>query len=152
MEKSLGQTIVVENVGGAGGMIAAARAARAEPDGYTILIHQVALAAGVTLYPKLSFDGVKDFAPIGLVNNTASTLSAPASLPPENFKEFLHWAKEPGHNIKIGHPGVGSFGHLAGGMVLFPPEEETPEAAHAVLKHEIKLWHDVITANKIAAQ
>jgi len=272
MEKSLGQTIVVENVGGAGGMIAAARAARAEPDGYTILIHQVALAAGVTLYPKLSFDAVKDFAPIGLVNNTASTLSAPASLPPENFKEFLHWAKEPGHNIKIGHPGVGSFGHLAGvliaqelgmkvtqvpyrgagpalvdllsgqvdvssisaiqvapftksgklktyaiigkrrfpgmpdiptlgelgykkldidfwhmvlapagtprpivdklntalraaladatvqktfadgGMVLFPPEEETPEAAHALLKHEIKLWHDVITANKIAAQ
>src|SRR3982074_3093115 len=69
MEKSLGQTIVVENVGGAGGMTAAARAARAEPDGYTILIHQVALAAGVTLYPKLSFDAVKDFAPIGLVNN-----------------------------------------------------------------------------------
>jgi putative tricarboxylic transport membrane protein len=272
MEKSLGQTIVMENIGGAGGMIAAARAARAEPDGYTILIHQVALAAGVTLYPKLSFDAVKDFDPIGLVNTTASTLSASPSLPPDNFKEFLTWAKEPGHNIKIGHPGVGSFGHLAGvliaqelgmkvtqvpyrgagpalvdllssqvdlssisaiqvapfaksgklktyaiigkrrfpgmpdiptlgelgyknldidfwhmvlapagtprpiidklntalraaladatvqktfadgGMVLFPPEEETPEAAHALLKHEIKLWHDVITANKIAAQ
>src|SRR5271154_6829172 len=55
LQKSLGQPIVVENVGGAGGMIAAAKAARAEPDGYTILIHQVALAAGVSLYPDLTF-------------------------------------------------------------------------------------------------
>ena len=52
MSQSLGQQIVIENIGGAGGMIAAASAARAAPDGYTVLLHQVALAAGVTLYPE----------------------------------------------------------------------------------------------------
>src|SRR6266852_3165512 len=61
MSQSLGQQIVIENIGGAGGMIAAARAARAAPDGYTVLLHQVALAAGMTLYPKLAFDAEKDF-------------------------------------------------------------------------------------------
>src|SRR5438128_5711372 len=75
MSQSLGQQIVVENIGGAGGMIAAARAARAAPDGYTILLHQVALAAGMTLYPKLAFDAEKDFVAVGLVNTSASTLS-----------------------------------------------------------------------------
>src|SRR5262249_17127912 len=68
MLQSLGQQIVVENIGGAGGMIAAARAARAAPDGYTVLLHQVALAAGMTLYPNLAFDAQKDFVPIGLIN------------------------------------------------------------------------------------
>ena len=61
MSQSLGQQIVIENIGGAGGMIAAAKAARAAPDGYTILIHQVALAAGMTMYKNLTFDAEKDF-------------------------------------------------------------------------------------------
>jgi tripartite-type tricarboxylate transporter receptor subunit TctC len=98
-------------------MICAARAARAEPDGYTFMIHQVALAAGMTLYPNLKFDAEKDFATIGLINTAASTLAAPASLPPKNFKELLAWMKSPGHTVKIGHPGVGSYGHLAGVLV-----------------------------------
>jgi len=117
MEKSLGQPIVMENVGGAGGMICAARAARATPDGYTIMIHQVALAAGVTLYPKLAFDPAKDFETIGLINTLASTLAAPPSLPPKDFKELLAWAKEPGRRVRIGHPGVGAYGHLAGVLI-----------------------------------
>ena len=78
MQKALGQPIVIENVGGAGGMIAAAKAARAEPDGYTILLHQNALAAGMALYPNHTFDADKDFAPIGLVNTTAVTLAGRA--------------------------------------------------------------------------
>ena len=117
MEKSLGQPIVIENIGGAGGMIAATRAARAEPNGYTILIHQVALAAGMSLYPNLTFDAEKDFVTIGLINTAASTLAARPTLPPNNFNELLRWMKEPGQNVKIGHPGVGSFGHLAGVLV-----------------------------------
>jgi tripartite-type tricarboxylate transporter receptor subunit TctC len=117
MQKSLGQSIVVENVGGAGGMIAANRAARADADGYTILIHQVALAAGMSLYPNLTFDAAKDFAPIGLINTAASTLAAPATLPPNNLKELLTWVKSSGHNIKIGHAGVGSYSHLAGVLI-----------------------------------
>jgi len=117
MQKALGQTIVIENVGGAGGMICAARGARSAPDGYTIMIHQVALAAGVSLYPHLTFDAIKDFAPIGLINTAASTLAGPASLPPKNFKELLAWMKTSGHTVRIGHPGVGSYGHLAGVLI-----------------------------------
>ena len=272
MQKALGQPIVVENVSGAGGMIGAARVARADPDGYTILLHQDALAAGMTLYPDRTFDAEKDFAPIGLVNTTTNTLAGRPSLPPNNFDELLRWMKEPGQTIRIGHPGVGSFGHLGevlifqelgikvtqvpyrgagpalvdllagqvdlgpisavvatplvnsgklkayaligkkdfsglpqlktmgelgypkadidfwhmllapaatprpiieklnsalrvaltdarlrqtfsdGGMDLYPQDEESPEAARALLKREVKLWGDVIRANQIAAQ
>jgi tripartite-type tricarboxylate transporter receptor subunit TctC len=117
MSKSLGQQIVIENVGGAGGMIAATKAARAAPDGYTILIHQVALAAGVTMYKNLTFNAEKDFVAVGLINTAASTWAARADLPPGNFAELVRWIKEPGRNAKIAHPGVGSFGHLAGVLV-----------------------------------
>jgi tripartite-type tricarboxylate transporter receptor subunit TctC len=117
MERSLGQPIVIENVGGVGGMIAASRAARAEPDGYTILIHQVALAAGVSMYPNLTFDTERDFVTIGLINTGASSLVGRPTLPANNFEELLRWMKEPGQTIKIGHAGVGSFSHLAGVLV-----------------------------------
>jgi tripartite-type tricarboxylate transporter receptor subunit TctC len=70
MQKALGQPIIIENIGGAGGMIAAAKAARAEPDGYTILLHRVALAAYMTLYPNRTFDAEKDFVTIGLINTS----------------------------------------------------------------------------------
>src|ERR1700722_10864403 len=118
LEKSLGQPIVVENLGGAGGMIAAAKAARADPDGYTILLHQVALAAGMSMYPDLSFDAEKDFATVGLINTAASTLTGRPTLAPNNFKELLAWMKEPGQNVKIGHSGVGSYAHLAGVLMV----------------------------------
>jgi tripartite-type tricarboxylate transporter receptor subunit TctC len=113
MQRALGQPIVIENIGGAGGMIAAAKAARADPDGYTILLHQDALAAGMTLYPDLTFNAEKDFVPIGLVNTTTNTLAARPTLPPNNFSELLRWMKTPGQRVRVGHPGVGSFGHLA---------------------------------------
>jgi tripartite-type tricarboxylate transporter receptor subunit TctC len=272
MQKTLGQPIVIENIGGAGGMIAAAKAARADADGYTILIHQVALAAGVSLYPDLTFDAVKDFTTVGLINTSTSMLTGRETLPANNFPELLAWMKQPGQNVKIGHAGVGSYAHLAsvlvaqelgvtvtqvpyrgagpalidllagqvdlsiisavvagplvrdgkmkayavvggkrfaglpelptfvelgykklnidfwhmllapagtprpivdklnsalrtaladarvqktfaeGGMDLYPANEETPEAAAALLKSEIKLWGEVIRANHIAAQ
>jgi len=117
MQKALGQPIVIENIGGAGGMIAAAKAAREAPDGYTILIHQVALAAGVSLYPDLTFDALKDFNTVGLINTAASTLTGRGNLPPNNFTELLAWMKQPGQTIKIGHAGVGSYAHLAGVLV-----------------------------------
>jgi tripartite-type tricarboxylate transporter receptor subunit TctC len=118
LQKALGQPIVIENIGGAGGMIAAAKAARAAPDGYTILLHQPALAAGMTLYPDRTFDAQKDFVPIGLVNITSNTLAGRPTLAPNNFNELLAWMKQPGRNIKVGHPGVGSFGHLADVLIM----------------------------------
>jgi tripartite-type tricarboxylate transporter receptor subunit TctC len=117
MAKALGQPVVIENVGGAGGTIAAARAARAEADGYTIMIHQVALAASMTMYPKLSYDAERDFVTIGMINTAASTLAARPTLPASNLKEAVAWMKQAGASVKMGHAGVGSFGHLAGVLV-----------------------------------
>jgi tripartite-type tricarboxylate transporter receptor subunit TctC len=114
LSQFLGQQVVIENIGGAGGMIAAAKAARATPDGYTVLLHQVGLAAGMSLYKNLTFDAVKDFIPVALINNAASTVSARPDLPANNIDELIKWMKEPGRTTKIAHPGVGSFGHLAG--------------------------------------
>jgi tripartite-type tricarboxylate transporter receptor subunit TctC len=117
-QKALGQPVVVENLGGAGGMIAAAKAARAEPDGYTILLHQDALAAGMTLYPNRTFDAEKDFVAIGMVNTAAITVAARPDLPPNDFAGLLRWWREPGQDVKIGHPGIGAFGHLAGVLMM----------------------------------
>ena len=112
-QRALGQAVVIENIGGAGSMIAGAKAAHAEPDGYTIMLAQDALAAGMTLYPDHSFDAARDFAPIGLVNTVANTLSGRPMLPANNFQELAAWMKEQGQSVKMGHPGVGSFGHLS---------------------------------------
>ena len=117
MSQSLGQQLVIENIGGAGGMIAAAARRPRHADGYTILIHQVALAAGMTMYKNLSFDAEKDFVTIGLINNAASTWAARPTLPPKSFAELVSWMKTPGQNVKVAHAGVGSFGHLAGVLV-----------------------------------
>ncbi len=117
MSQKLGQQIIIENIGGAGGMIAAGRAVHAAPDGYTIMLHQVALAAGPAMYPKLAFDVEKDFVTIGLVNTAGTALAARGDLPPNNINELIRWLKEPGRNTKMAHAGVGSFGHLAGVLV-----------------------------------
>ena len=116
LARALGQPIVIENVGGAGGSIAATRAARAEKDGYTILIHQVALAASMTMYPNLTYTE-KDFAPIGLINTAASVFAGRPTLPADNLKDLVGWMKAQGHAVKIGHAGVGSYGHLAGTLI-----------------------------------
>jgi len=120
LSHDLGQQIVIETVGGAGGMIGSARVARAAPDGYTILLHQVGLAAGMTLYPNPSFDAEKNLAGIGIVNTSASTITGRKTLPPNTMSELVKWMKEPGRNAKVAHAGVGAFGHLCG--VLFVNE------------------------------
>ncbi|HXW25923.1 MAG TPA: tripartite tricarboxylate transporter substrate-binding protein [Xanthobacteraceae bacterium] len=118
MQTALGQPIVIENLGGAGGMLAAAKASRAAPDGYTILQHQNALAAGMALYPNRTFEAEKDFVAIGLINTAAGTWAGRPTLPPNNFEEMLRWMKATGANVKVGHPGVGSYGHLADMLIV----------------------------------
>jgi tripartite-type tricarboxylate transporter receptor subunit TctC len=117
LAKAAGQPIVVENIGGAGGMIAAARAARAPNDGYTILIHHIALAAGMTLYHDLTFNAEKDFVTVGLINNSASMLVGRPTLPANNLTELVAWMKQPGRVAKFGHAGVGSFSHMVGALI-----------------------------------
>jgi tripartite-type tricarboxylate transporter receptor subunit TctC len=118
MSQTLGQQIVIEYVGGAGGTIGAARVARATPDGYTILIHQTGLAVGMTLYPKLSFDAEKDFEGIGIVANMATVMVGRSTLPANSLAELIAWMKAPGNTAKMAHAGVGSFGHMCGVMFV----------------------------------
>jgi tripartite-type tricarboxylate transporter receptor subunit TctC len=117
-QKALGQPVVIQNIGGAGATIAADKVAHADPDGYTIMLAQPALAAAMALYPDHTFDAEKDFAPIGLVNTAINTIAGRPDLPANNFQELLKWMKGPGRSAKIGHPGVGSFGHL-GEVLVF---------------------------------
>jgi tripartite-type tricarboxylate transporter receptor subunit TctC len=119
MSQTLGQQIVIEYVGGAGGTLGAARAARAAPDGYTILIHQPGLPIGAALYPKLAFDVEKDFTGIGIVANMATVMVGRASLP-DTLPDLVKTMKASGQTAKVAHAGVGSFGHICG--VLFAQE------------------------------
>jgi tripartite-type tricarboxylate transporter receptor subunit TctC len=98
-------------------MIAAAKVAHAAPDGYTILLHQDALAAGMTLYPDRSFDAATDLVAIGMVNTAAIAIAGRPDLPPNDFAALLDWMRQPDQSVKIGHPGIGAFGHL-GGVLL----------------------------------
>ena len=74
MSKDLGQQVVVENVGGAGGTLGAARVAKAEPDGYTLLLHHIGMATSATLYRKLPYDPLNGFEYIGLVTEVPMTI------------------------------------------------------------------------------
>lgn len=123
MSAVLGQQIIIENAPGGGGMIGAARVARANADGYTLLLHQTGLTIAPALNPKLGFDVAKDFAPVGLVNTSFSVLVGRKSIPANDFKELIAWMKGPGRPVRFAHPGVGTLGHLA--TVLFAKSLKT---------------------------
>ena len=99
MSKILNQTIVVENATGAGGTIAATRASRAEPDGYTILIHHIGISTAATLYRKLAYDTKTAFAPIGLVTNAPMTIIGRPDLPPNTLAELVTYIKANGDRM-----------------------------------------------------
>lgn len=112
MGKTLGQPIVVENVAGAGGTAGAKRVAAAEPDGHTILIHHLALAAAPALYAQLGYDTKTAFAPIGLVNTGPMVIASKLNLPTPDAKAFFPYIKENAAKLTIAHAGVGSNSHL----------------------------------------
>ena len=112
MSATLGQQFVVENVGGAGGMIGASRVARAAPDGHTLLVHQLALAASVSLYPKLGFDPAKDLASIGLLATSPVIIVGRRSLPATTVAELGAWMKAQNGAVRFAHAGPGSMAHL----------------------------------------
>jgi tripartite-type tricarboxylate transporter receptor subunit TctC len=114
MSKLLGQTIIIENATGAGGTIAAARAARAEPDGYTLLIHHIGISTAATLYRKLSYDTKTAFAPIGLVTNAPMTIISRPDLPPKSLAELITYIKANGDKMTFGNAGLGAASHLCG--------------------------------------
>jgi tripartite-type tricarboxylate transporter receptor subunit TctC len=112
MSAALGQPIVIENVPGAGGMTATARVARAIPDGYTLLVQQTGIATIPALYPNAPFKVQDDLTAVGLINSSYSFIVERNSLPPNSFPELVDWMRKSGTSVKIGFPGVASFGHL----------------------------------------
>ncbi len=109
MSRTLGQQLVVQNLAGAGGTVGSARAARAEPDGYTILMGQMGThAAAVALYPSLPYKPDVDFEPIGMVSEAPVVIAARKSFPPDDLKQFIAYVKLNAASINVGHAGVGS--------------------------------------------
>jgi tripartite-type tricarboxylate transporter receptor subunit TctC len=109
----LGQQFVVENVGGAGGTLGSLRAARAAPDGYTIISgHMGTHAAAPIFYPNLGYDPEKDFEPIGLIAEQPELLAVRKDFPANNLKEFIAYAKANESKLNMGHAGVGSVSYI----------------------------------------
>jgi len=118
MSKQLGQSVIVENVGGAGGATGSARGMRANPDGYTIgLGHMGTHAAAVGINANLPYDPRKDFEYLGLVSTTPNIVFVRKDFPAATLKDFITYAKANGDNLKFGHSGIGAASHIT--CILF---------------------------------
>jgi|LNFM01.1.fsa_nt_gb tripartite-type tricarboxylate transporter receptor subunit TctC len=113
MSSILGQPIVIENMAGAGGLQGTVRVARAEPDGYTLLVHQTGIAVAPALDPPPPFNVEKDLTAVGLINTSYLVLVGRKSLAPDDLAGLIAWMKTPGNQTRFAHPGSGTLGHLA---------------------------------------
>jgi tripartite-type tricarboxylate transporter receptor subunit TctC len=118
MTKALKQQIIVENVGGAGGTIAANRVAKVAPDGYTILIHHIGMATAPALYRKLPYNPMTDFEPIGLINEVPMTLVAKKDFPAKDLKELIAYVKANKEKVNYANAGLGAASHLCGMLFM----------------------------------
>jgi tripartite-type tricarboxylate transporter receptor subunit TctC len=114
MGRNLGVPVVVENVTGAGGTIAAARVAQARPDGTTLLMHHIGHATTATLYRKLSYDVERSFAPLGLVSDAAMTLVARPDFPAKDLAGMMAEIRRQGDKLTLAHSGLGGANQLCG--------------------------------------
>ena len=118
MSKTLKQQVIVENVGGAGGTIGAARVARSTPDGYTLFLHHVGQSTAPTLYRKLPYNPITDFEPIGLINEVPMTLVARKDFPPNDVKELITYLKANKDKVTYANAGIGAASHLCGMLLM----------------------------------
>jgi tripartite-type tricarboxylate transporter receptor subunit TctC len=118
MSKTLKQQVIVENVGGAGGTIAANRVAKASPDGYTILIHHIGMSTAPALYRKLPYKPLEDFEHIGLVNEVPMTLVAKKDFPAKDLKELIAYVKANKEKVNYANAGLGAASHLCGMLFM----------------------------------
>jgi tripartite-type tricarboxylate transporter receptor subunit TctC len=109
-----GATVVVDNAAGAGGSIGANKVAKAAPDGYTLLLHHIAMATMPTLVRNIPFKVESDFEYLGMINEVPMTLIGKPSLPANNYKELSTWIGANKDKINLGNAGVGSASHLCG--------------------------------------
>jgi tripartite-type tricarboxylate transporter receptor subunit TctC len=147
MGQQLGRTVVVENRPGAGGNLAAEAVARAAPDGQTLLMSFTSHAINASLYPKLSFDPVKDFTPLTLVSTSPSVLVAHPSLPANSVPELIALAKSKPGKLNFAIGALGSSLHLAGDafklnagvFIVNIPYRGTAPAVQDVLAGQVEL-------------
>jgi tripartite-type tricarboxylate transporter receptor subunit TctC len=118
MTRTLGQQVIVENVAGAGGTLAAGREAKADPDGYTLLVHHIGLASSVGLYRKLTYDPAAAFAPIGRITDVPMTVVGKADFQPGSVSELLEYIRANGEEVLFAHGGVGAVSHLCGLLLM----------------------------------
>ena len=118
MSIDLKQGVIVENVVGAGGTIAAGRVARSAPDGYTIFIHHIGHSTAPALYKKLPYNAIDDFEPIGLVTDVPMTLVARKDFPPNNLKELIAYVKANKDKVTYANAGLGAASHLCGMLFM----------------------------------
>jgi tripartite-type tricarboxylate transporter receptor subunit TctC len=118
MGKSLGQTMIVENVAGAGGTIGVEKVARAKPDGYTLLLMHIGISTAPSLYRSLPFDPVKDLEPVGLVTNVPMTVIGNKDFAPKDMKELIAYVKANKDKVTYANAGVGAASHLCGMLLM----------------------------------
>ncbi|MEY4872352.1 MAG: hypothetical protein RLZZ563_1682 [Pseudomonadota bacterium] len=124
MSADLGQQVIVENVGGAGGTLGAGQAATAEADGYTILLHHIGMATSATLYRNLAYNPTEAFEYVGLVTEVPMTIVARADFEPADFASMISYVKENADTITMANAGIGAASHLCG--MLFMQAVEAP--------------------------
>ncbi|WP_309679247.1 tripartite tricarboxylate transporter substrate-binding protein [Polaromonas sp.] len=118
MRKSMGggANFVVENVNGAGGTIGAAKVAKAAPDGHTLLLHHIGMAAAPALYRKLPYKPLEDFEFLGMINEVPMTIIGKPQLAANNYRDFENYIRTNAGKLNIAHAGLGSASHLCGLM------------------------------------
>lgn len=117
MRKPLGNvSITVENAAGAGGTIGANKVAKAKPDGYTLLLWHIGMAATPALYRKLPYKPMEDFEFLGVINDVPMTLLGKPQLPANTYRDFENYIKVNAGKLNIAHAGLGSASHICGLM------------------------------------
>ncbi len=108
------QTVIIENVGGAGGTLGAAKAAKAAPDGYTLLLHHIGMATSPALYRNMPYKTLDDFEYLGMVVEVPMTLIGRPTLPANNYAELVKWIEANKGKINLANAGLGAASHLCG--------------------------------------
>jgi len=153
MRPSLGQTIVVENKGGAGGTLGTAQVARAKPDGYSILLMHAGYSTAPSLYKNPGYEALDGLQPIGLVVDVPMTIIARDNFPPNNIKELAEYVKKNKDTVSLAHAGIGAASHLCsvmlneafGVQLLNVPYKGTAPAMNDLLGKQVDFLCDQTT-------
>jgi len=118
MGANLKTQMIIENVAGAGGTMAATKVATSRPDGYTIFFHHIGFSTAPSLYRKLPYDTIRDFEPIGLIGDVAMTLVARKDFPARDLKELITYVKANKDKVNLANAGLGAASHLCGMLFM----------------------------------